>query len=177
MVSLTEPQDYNQLIRSRKLVVPAVNASIYGVINQAAVTKEIAIAQAIIELTPYIRQADIIVGHNIAQTIAILLAAARRNNHQAIIKMLTHPHFGFDLGNRAAICTQQLAGDYLRFLGQSPSSSDTELAVIYHRIFGEDIPHNHDIPARALASQRVYDFLSTFKQKHENEFLADIVFF
>lgn len=137
--------------------------------------KGITLTQALGQLAQQIEQAVIIVGHSINHHLAIIIAEARRAGHHGIIKMLTHPHFGFDGGERATICTQQLAADYFRFLGKAPTSSCTQLTTVYRRLFQEELSGSRDAMIDVLTCQRIYDFIAPFKTEHENKFLSDIV--
>jgi DNA polymerase-3 subunit epsilon len=177
LVCPTESQDHNQLIRPDNFVIPATATKIHGITNQVATVEGISIAQALDDLSLHIQQADIIVGHHIEFDIAIIVAEARRNGNHDLVVTLTHPKFGLDGGRRAAICTKRLAADYLRSLGESPSRSDTKLAAIYRRLFGEELIGAHDALVDAIASQRVYNFLSAFQLEQGVVFLSNIVCF
>jgi DNA polymerase III epsilon subunit-like protein len=177
LVTSDQVQNFHQRISPCNLSIPAVATEIHRTTDRVATIQGVSIHQGLELLMKQLRQAEIIIGHNIASAIAIILAEAHRTGRQDITELLSPPLFGFDGGERAAICTQQLSADYLRFLDELPSRSDTKLTTIYRRLFGHELPDDQELSARAIACQRVYDFLSSFKLEHESEFLADIVFF
>ncbi|MEL7161839.1 MAG: 3'-5' exonuclease, partial [Bacteroidota bacterium] len=177
LVALEGFQDYNHLVRPNGFTIPDTVTSIHGITDQVATRQGISLEKALKELLQQIEQADIIVGHHIDFGIAILLAEARRTGFFDLVATLTHPKFGLDAGRRAAICTQRLAADYFRFLGESPSLSDTKLATVYRRLFGEELVGAHDAMVDVVACQRVYDQLHGFQLEHGLDFPADIVCF
>jgi DNA polymerase III epsilon subunit-like protein len=152
-----ETQDSSLLIRPSGFATPAAAIKVHGISDRVATAQGVDIGQALELLMKQLRQAEIIIGHNIAYDIKILLAQARRVGRQDIIELLTPPLFGFNGGACAAVCIQRLAADYLRHLG-------------------EELVGAHDALADAIACQRIYEFLSTFQLEHKLEFGADIVF-
>ena len=177
LVALEGFQNYSHLVRPNGFTIPDTVTSIHGITDQVATQQGISLEKALKELLQQIEQADIIVGHHIDFDIAILLAEARRTGFFDLVKTLTHPKFGLDTGRRAAICTQRLAADYFRFLGESPSLSNTKLTTVYQRLFGEELVGRHDAMVDVVACQRVYDQLRGFQLEYGLDFPADIVCF
>jgi DNA polymerase III epsilon subunit-like protein len=172
-----ETQDSSLLIRPSGFAIPAAAIKVHDISDRVATTQGVGIGQALELLMKQLRQAEIIIGHNIAYDIEILLAQARRVGRQDIIELLTPPLFGFNGGTCAAVCIQRLAADYLRHLGEPASLSDTKLTIVYQKLFGEELVGAHDALADAIACQRIYEFLSTFQLEQGVEFLSDIVCF
>jgi DNA polymerase III epsilon subunit-like protein len=168
-------QDYNQLVRPRNFVIPATATRIHGITYQVASLHGTPITQVLENLSRQIEQADIIVGHNVEYDISIIIAEAKRSGYHDLVATLTHPRFGLDAGRRVAICTQRLAADFLRFLGKSPSFSNTKLATVYQQLFLEELVGAHDAMIDVIACQRVYNHLRGFQLEHGLEFQADIV--
>lgn len=168
-------QDYNQLVRPGNFAIPATATRIHGITDQVANLHGTSITQVLEDLSRQIEQADIIVGHNVEFDIAILIAEAKRSGCHDLVATLTHPKFGLDAGRRAAICTQRLAVDYFRFLGESPSLSDTKLTTVYQRLFQEELVGAHDAMVDVIACQQVYNHLRDFQLMQGVEFLGDIV--
>ena len=175
LVALKGFQDYNHLVRPNGFTIPDTVTSIHGITDQVAIQQGISLEKVLEELLQQIERTDIIVGHHIDFDIAILLAEARRTGFFDLVATLTHPKFGLDAGRRAAICTQRLAADYFRFLGESPSLSDTKLATVYHRLFGEELVGGHDAMVDVVACQRVYSFIHTFQLEYGVGLESDIV--
>ncbi|MFT6485430.1 MAG: DNA polymerase elongation subunit (family B), partial [Neolewinella sp.] len=139
LVLPTGSQDYNQLVRPQNSAIPDTTTKIHRSANQVANLRGTSITQVLEELSRQIDQADIIIGHNVEYDIAIIIAEAKRSGYHDLVATLTHPKFGLDAGRRAAICTQRLAADYFRFLGESPSLIDTKLITVYQRLFQEEL--------------------------------------
>ena len=168
-------QDYNQLVRPGNFAITAAATRIHGITAQVASLHGTSITQVLEDLSRQIEQADIIVGHNVEFDIAIIIAEAKRCGYHDLVATLTHPKFGLDAGRRAAICTQRLAADYFRFLGESPSLSDTKLTTVYQRLFQEELVGAHDAMVDVIACQQVYNHLRDFQLMQGVEFLGDIV--
>jgi DNA polymerase III epsilon subunit-like protein len=168
-------QDYNQLVHPGNFAIPAAATRIHGITAQVASLHGTSIIQVLEDLSSQIEQADIIVGHNVEYDIAIIIAEAKRSGYHDLVTTLTHPQFGLDGGRRAAICTQRLAAEYFRFLGESPSLSDTKLTTVYQRLFLEELVGAHDAMVDVIACQQVYNHLRGFQLEHELEFQADII--
>lgn len=177
LVSPVGSQDDNQLVRPENFAIPATATKVHGITAQVASLHGTSITQVFEDLSRQIEQADIIVGHNVEYDIAIIIAEAKRSGCHDLVATLTHPKFGLDGGRRAAICTQRLAADYFRFLGESPSLSDTKLTTVYQRLFQEELVGAHDALVHVIACQQVYNHLRGFQRKHGVEFGADIVCF
>jgi DNA polymerase-3 subunit epsilon len=175
LVLPTGAQDYNQLVRPQNSAIPDTTTKIHRSANQVANLRGTSITQVLEELSRQIDQADIIIGHNVEYDIAIIIAEAKRSGYHDLVATLTHPKFGLDAGRRAAICTQRLAADYFRFLGESPSLIDTKLITVYQRLFQEELNGAHDAMVDVSACQRVYNHLHDFQLRQGVEFLTDIV--
>jgi DNA polymerase III epsilon subunit-like protein len=168
-------KDYNQLVRPENFAIPVAATRIHGITNQVAALRGAAISRVLDDLSGQIERAEIIVGHNVEYDIAIISAEAKRNGYHDLVGTLTHPKFGLDAGRRAAICTQRLAADFLRFLGESHALSDTKLPVVYRRFFREELSGAHNAMVNVIACQRVYNYLRRLQLKHGLDFPSDIV--
>lgn len=169
------PQDYNQRVQPENFTVPVSSSRVRGTTNRVADAHETSIAQLLAALSRQIERTDIIIGHNVESDIAVIIAEAKRNGNQDMVATLTHPKFGLDGGRRAAICTQCLADDYFRFLGESPSLPDAKLSTVYQRLFREELLGAHDASVGVVACQRVYNHIRSFQLEHGLEFQSDIV--
>lgn len=177
LVSTTGSQDYNQLVHPENFATPITATKVHGITNKVASLRRISITQILEDVSRQIEQADIIVGHNVEYDIALIIAEAKRNDLHNLVATLTHPWFGRDGGRRAAICTRQLATEYFHYIGQPASPADTQLANLYQKLFGEELPCAHDTQARVIACQRIYQFLNDFQQEQDIMFAADIICF
>jgi DNA polymerase III epsilon subunit-like protein len=177
LVDCKATHDFCQIVHSNSFSISAKAANIDGISDRVSTDQEPSIGQVLGLLQKNLRQAEIIIGHNIARDLAIISAEARRAGWQDIQALLTHPHFGFDGGALVAICTRQLAADYLRHLGETPSRSNTKLISIYRRLFEEELVGTHDALIGAIASQRIYSFLSAFQVESGVQFSSDIICF
>lgn len=168
-------QDYNHLVRPDGFTTPAAVTRHHGITDREAKLQGITLAQALEDLVLQIEQADIVVGHHVEFDIGIIIAEARRADRLDLVATLTHPNFGLDGGRRAAICTQRLAADYLRWLGEAPSLSNTKLTSVYQRLFQDELAGTHDAMVDVVACQRIYDFIHGFQLEMGVELETDIV--
>jgi len=168
-------QDYHQRIRPDNCTLPATATKRHAATDRVAIKQGTALAQVLDELTPQVQQADLLVGHRIESSIAIILAEARHAGRHDLLNLLTPPQFGFAGGQRAAICLQQLAADYLRFLGESPTPPNTSLSTMYQRLFQQELVGTPPAMANVITCQRVYTHLRDFQREHGVDFGADVV--
>ena len=80
----------------------------------------IAGAQQLKPLASFIQRAELIIGHNIHRLLQLILLEASRVGDQELISLLTPPRFGYDGGERVAVCLRQLATEYFDLVGWPP---------------------------------------------------------
>lgn len=175
LVTHNQTQDFRLQIGPADYSISAAVSKINRTTVQVAKAQEVGIERTLAQLAEQIHQAEIIIGHNIDNALAIILTEARRTGRQDLIELLTHPRFGFDLGERAAICTRQLSADYLQFIGKPVTTSATKLSTFYRRLFNEGLPNAHDTLASTVACQRIYDYLTAFQLEKGIAFEAGIL--
>lgn len=124
-----------------------------------------------------LNRADLVIGHDVERSLAAIVSAANHGGHRNLSSKLMPPKFGFDAGRRASICTRQVAAEYLIFVGEPANAEATNLPAIYHRIFGQSVPHPQDPTAAVSACQRLYQFLSDAQQQLNIYFPSDILCF
>ena len=129
------------------------------------------------ELARIIDRCDLIIGHDIQHTLSVVMAAAARCGYDQLIAQLTPPHFGFDLGRRAAICTRQLATELLTHSNLPADRPRTDLAALHRRFtrFQMPDPKLMDPSARLQACHWLYRYTQNFQRTHNLYFQTDIL--
>ena len=136
----------NLIAKPDGYTIPAKAADVHGITTAHAARRGIPIKDILARFVADASAVDIIVGHNIAFDIGILMAD------------LTRAGIALDLSAKVQICTMRSSIGWCRLPKTNgvPGFKWPRLQELHYRLFGEDFAHAHDALADIQATKRCF---------------------
>ena len=147
-------QDY--IVRPDGFSIPGDAVAINGISTDEALEKGVPLLDVLHRFSEDLRQADILIGHNIEYDIDVMIGEFRRKSQRNALARLTSLPVIDTMKSTVEFCTIPFPADKPRHYDTGCDFKYPKLRELYMKLFGVEFENAHDAMADIEATRRCY---------------------